>query len=176
MDSNYGHLLAGLLIGIAFGFILQKAQVTKTRVIVGQFLLKDFTVMKVMLSAIVVGGVGVYLLNAAGLVTLHPKPLQVGMILAGGAVFGIGMAVLGLCPGTCLAALGQGSRDALWGVFGMLAGGAIYAEVEPAFKTLAAWNNHGVVLLTATGVPWWVWFALVAMGLWVLRRAPVSKS
>jgi uncharacterized membrane protein YedE/YeeE len=132
--------------------------------------------MKVMLSAIAAGGVGVYLLKAAGLATLHPKPLQVGVILAGGAIFGVGMALLGLCPGTCIAALGQGSRDAVWGLLGLLAGAAVYAEAEPAFKTLAAWNNHGAVLLTATGIPWWAWFAIVAAGLWALRRAPVSKA
>mgnify|MGYP004136876501 CR=1 FL=1 len=53
-------IVAGLLTGVVFGVLLQKAHVTRYEVIVGQFLFKDFTVLKVMLTAIVVGAVGVF--------------------------------------------------------------------------------------------------------------------
>lgn len=166
-------MLAGLLIGFVFGFLLQKGQVAKRRVIVRQFLLKDFTVMKTMLTAIVVGGVGVYLLKSAGLVTLHVKPLQTGAVIVGGLIFGVGMVVLGYCPGTCVAAAGEGSRDALWGLLGMTAGALLFAEVFSAFQALLKWNDFGPVTLPEmTGIPWWVWFVIAGAGLFALRPAP----
>ena len=67
-------LFLGLIMGIVFGFLLQKGGVTNYDVILGQLLLTDFTVVKVMLSAVITGMVGVYLLKSLGLVQLHPKP------------------------------------------------------------------------------------------------------
>ena len=71
MADSIGKLLLGLMTGFVFGFLLQKGHVTKYKVIVGQFLLRDFTVLKTMLTAVVVGGAGVYGLRALGLATLH---------------------------------------------------------------------------------------------------------
>lgn len=166
-------LLIGLLIGFAFGFLLQKGQVAKRRVIVGQFLLRDFTVMKTMLTAIAVGGIGVYLMKAAGFATLHVKPLQVGAVIVGGLIFGVGMVVLGYCPGTAIAAAGEGSRDALWGLLGMALGAVLFAELFGALQGLIKWNDLGPVTLPdMTGVPWWLWLAAVAAAVFALRPAP----
>ena len=71
-------LVLGLVTGILFGFLLQKSGVTYYDVILNQLLLTDFTVVKVMLSAVVVGMVGVHLLRSLGVVRLHPKPGSVG--------------------------------------------------------------------------------------------------
>ena len=125
-------LVLGLVTGIVFGFILQKSHVTRYRVIVGQFLLRDFTMLKVMLTAVVVGGFGFYILVQMHIATMHVKPMHMGVI-AGGIIFGIGMAILGYCPGTCFAAIADGSRHAIYGVLGMLLGAAVYAEVYPIF-------------------------------------------
>ncbi len=67
-----------LLCGAVFGFLLQKGGVTDYDVIIGQLLLKDFTVVKVMLSAVITGSLGIYALRSAGLVKLHPKPGSLG--------------------------------------------------------------------------------------------------
>jgi hypothetical protein len=75
MFDSPERLALGLLTGFVFGFVLQKGQVTKYAVIVKQFLFQDFTMLKVMLTAVVVGGLGVYALVAAGQATLHIKPL-----------------------------------------------------------------------------------------------------
>jgi len=88
-------LLLGLLTGVLFGFILQKAQVTKYQKIVAFFRLTDLTVLKVMLAAVVVGMVGVYLLHDLGLVKLHIKPTLLGANILGAAIFGVGMLLLG---------------------------------------------------------------------------------
>ncbi len=125
-------LLLGLGIGFFFGFLLQKGNVTEYDVIVGQLLFRDFTVVKIMVTAMVTGMIGVHLLRGMGLAQLHPKPGSLGMTLVGGLIFGIGFAVLGYCPGTIAAAVGQGKMDAcVGGLTGILLGAGLYAHAFP---------------------------------------------
>lgn len=121
-------LLSGLFVGILFGFILRKAYVSRFPVIVGQLLLRDFTVMKVMMTAIALGSVGIYLLAPEHLM-IDPAPLWGALI--GGGIFGVGMAVMGFCPGTGVAALADGARDMWFGLLGMVVGAGIFAEIAP---------------------------------------------
>jgi hypothetical protein len=156
----------GLLTGVVFGFLLQKGQVTKFRTIVGQFLLRDFTVLKVMLTAVVVGGIGVYAMHGLEWASLHVKPLVLGGVVLGGLLFGVGMALLGYCPGTGVAAMAEGSRHAIFGVLGMLVGAALYAEVYPLLKTTVLTQGAfgKVTLASLTGVSPWVYLAALAIG------------
>ncbi|MBE0478765.1 YeeE/YedE family protein [Candidatus Aerophobetes bacterium] len=125
-------LVLGLFIGIAFGFLLQKGGVTNYNIIIGQLLLIDFTVVKVMLTAVLVGMIGIYGLRSLGLVILHPKPGSLGASVVGGLIFGVGFGLLGYCPGTVAGAVGQGSLDALFGgVVGMLLGTGLFAAMYP---------------------------------------------
>jgi hypothetical protein len=122
-------LALGFLLGIPFGFFLQKSQVTRYDAIFGQLIFQDFTVIKVMFTAILVGMPGIYLMRRLGWVELHIKPGAVGSTVIGSLIFGVGLAILGYCPGTTIGAVGQGSLDALCGgVTGMLAGAATYAN------------------------------------------------
>ena len=134
--SRKGPQLAiGLIIGIIFGFLLQKGGVTYYDVIIGQLLLTDFTVVKVMLSAVITGMLGVHLLKGLGLAELHPKPGSVGSTVLGGLIFGAGFAILGYCPGTVAGAVGQGSLDALFGgLVGALIGAGIFAAIYPKIQ------------------------------------------
>ncbi len=118
----------GLFTGLVFGFLLQKGGVTKYEVIVNQFRLKDFTVLKTMLTAIVVGGVGVYFLAEQELAKLSVKPALLVANVLGGLIFGVGMVLLGLCPGTAVAALGERNWRAMAGLLGMLVGAFLQAE------------------------------------------------
>ena len=127
-------LAAGLGIGIGFGFLLQRGGVTRYEVVIGQLLLRDFTVVKIMLTAILTGMFGVHALRAAGLATFSKKPGSVGSTVIGGLIFGAGFALLGYCPGTMIGAVGQGSVDALFGIAGMLIGTAVYAAAFPALS------------------------------------------
>ena len=172
MVDSISTLLGGLLIGILFGFFLQKGQVTKYQVIVGQFLLRDFTVLKVMLTAIVVGGIGVYAMKSMGLVTLHVKPAMMVAVPLGGLVFGIGMVLLGYCPGTGVAAAAEGHRDALWGVLGMMAGAAFFAEIYDTLRTsLLKWYDLGpVTLADVTKLPAWLLLGVLSLGALLLFR------
>lgn len=125
----------GLVIGIIFGFLLQKGGVTKYDIIIGQLLLADFTVMKVMLTAIITGMVGVHLLTSLGIAQLHPKPGAIGSVVIGGLIFGVGFGLLGYCPGTMVGAVGEGSLDALFGgVVGMIIGAGLFSEFYPRLE------------------------------------------
>ena len=128
-------LALGLLTGIAFGFLLQKGRVAKYQTILGQLLLKDWTTFKIMITAILTGSVGVYFLIERGAATLDIWPFQPAAMLIGAVLFGVGLAVLGYCPGTGMAGAGEGSRDAMVGVLGMITGAGFlvigYNILEP---------------------------------------------
>ena len=161
-------LLLGLVTGVLFGVLLQKGQVAKFSVIVGQFLLKDWTVAKIMGTAVVVGSVGVHALVANGHANLHVKPFLVGGVLLGGVCFGVGMAVFGYCPGTGVAACGEGRRDAMVGVLGMLAGALAFVVAFPALQpVIKGLGDLGKVTLPGvTGTSPWLWVAgLVGIGI-----------
>lgn len=129
-------LLWGLAFGIAFGFLLQKGGATKYDVIVGQLLLTDFTVFKILLSAVLAGMIGIYSMKTLGWVELHIKSGSAGMNIIGGLIFGVGFAVLGYCPGTMAGAIGNGNLDALvGGMAGILIGASFFAARYPRLKT-----------------------------------------
>ncbi len=115
--------------------MLQKGGVTEYDVLIGQLLLKDFTVIKIIMTAIITGMVGIYFLKAKGLVTLHPKPGSPASVVIGGLLFGVGFGLLGYCPGTVAGAVGQGYMDALLGgVVGIIIGAGFFARIYPAVK------------------------------------------
>lgn len=172
MFDSLPRLLLGLLTGFLFGFFLQKGRVSDRRVIVSQFLLRDFTVMKVMMTAILVGGIGVYAMLAAGWVQLSVKPAHLLSIFVGALFFGPAMVFLGYCPGTAVAAAGEGKRDAWWGLLGMTLGAAVYSEFDVACtRALRAPLDLGPVTLPQlTGVPAAVWFAALVLFAWLFFR------
>ena len=124
-------VVLGLLTGIVFGFLLQKGGVTDYAVIIGQLLLTDFTVVKVMLSAILVGMIGIYAMKPSGIVRLHCRMGSVGSTVIGGLIFGAGFAILGYCPGTAAGAVGTGALDAVFGMIGIALGAGIFARLYP---------------------------------------------
>lgn len=145
--DSFGKLALGLATGIAFGGVLHRGRASRYDVIMDQLLLRDFSIAKLMGTAIVVGGIGVHRLVRAGKAKLDVKPLQLGGILAGGALFGAGMAVAGYCPGTTLAAVGAGRRDAIAGLLGMLFGAGLFVKTYPSIKPLIEAGNLGKLTL-----------------------------
>lgn len=164
--------ILGLVTGIAFGFLLQKGRVLRFEKQVGAMLLKDMTILKFMLSAIIVGMVGVALLSSMGIITMSHKPMNVGAILVGGALFGAGWAIMGYCPGTSVGALGEGRWHAIFAIAGMVAGAAVYAELYPFFKTtVLSWADFGKIgLPEALGVSPWIVIAVFIVVVLALFR------
>lgn len=167
--ANPTTILMGGVVGFLFGFLLQKGGVTRYNVIVGQFMFKDFTVLKIMLTAVMVGSVGIYGMRALGFdIDLHVKTTALLGNVLGGLIFGVGMAVLGYCPGTAVAAIGEGSRHAIAGVLGMIVGAGLFAEAYPWIKSniLSVGNLGKVTFVDLTGFsPWFFIAGLLVAGI-----------
>ncbi|MDP9291279.1 MAG: YeeE/YedE family protein [Verrucomicrobiota bacterium] len=169
-------LISGVIFGFAFGFLLQKGGVGTYHILIGQLLLQDWTVVKIMMTAIVVGMVGIFALHHFAKVNLHIKPTKLGPNNIGGLLFGVGFALMGYCPGTAAAALGQGSWDALVGMAGLVAGSWLYAELSGTLKkTVEKWGDLGKLTLPdlphAPRLPFAIAMALILTGgLFLLER------
>ena len=161
-----GVLLLGLITGVIFGVLLQKGRVLRFEKQVGAMLLKDMTILKFMMSAILVGLVGLYVLSDLGIIALSHKAMNVGGVVLGGLLFGAGWAVMGYCPGTSVGALAEGRWHAIFAVVGMLIGAAVYAEVYPVLLTsVLAWKDFGKVgIAESLGVSHWVVIPIFVAG------------
>ena len=159
-------LIYGLITGILFGFLLQKARVIRYDKQLGALRLIDMTIVKFMLSSILVGMVGVYLIKDLGWAQLSVKDTVLGGNILGGLIFGLGWGLLGYCPGTSAGALGEGRWDAVWGILGMLVGAALFAEAYPGLKkTVLTWGNFGKITLPQIlGMNHWVIIVLFIIG------------
>lgn len=123
-----------IVFGFIFGSILMYAKLNRFNTISGLAILEDLAVVKTIALAI---GIGVILLSieiSLGYANYHIKPFLLGGILLGGLLFGIGMAILGYCPGTLAISVGEGSMDALIGVVGGLLGGLVYTLILPSMQ------------------------------------------
>jgi len=173
-------VVLGALTGLVFGFLLERGRVARFETIVGQLLFRDHTMLRVMLTAILVGSVGIHGMIALGWIDgVAIKGAQVAANIAGGATLGVGMAILGLCPGTAVVAAGAGARDAWSGLFGMLLGAALYAELDPWFATnLAKVGALGKVTLAQElgGSSTVYVVGLVVAGLGVLLLLPRGRG
>lgn len=142
--SPVTRIVSGIAFGFIFGFLLQKGGVGTYHILIGQLLFQDWTVVKIMLTAIVVGMIGIFTLHYFAKVNLHTKPTKLAPNIIGGLLFGAGFALIGYCPGTAAAAVGQGSWDALFGMSGLVAGSWLYAEMSGNLKrTIEKWGNLG---------------------------------
>ncbi len=161
-------LFIAFLIGSGFGFFLEKGGFSSARKLTAQFYFRDFAVLKVMFTAIIVAGIGFWFLVELGVLDLSGTYINLTYIwpqVFGGLMLGVGFAIGGYCPGTSCVALSTGKIDALWYIFGIFFGIFIFGEVQPliaGFHTSGAmgevfvWQwlgvSPGVVLLGAVGM------------------------
>lgn len=159
-------LLYGFITGIAFGFLLQRGQVLRYDKQLGALRLMDMTIVKFMLSSILVAMVGFYLLYDLGLARLSVKTTILGGTIIGGLIFGVGWGLFGFCPGTAMGAVGEGRFGALWGIAGMIVGAGLYAEAYPLMKqTVLTWGDLGrLTVPQVLGLNHWVVIALMIAG------------
>jgi hypothetical protein len=177
---------SALLLGLGFGFCLERAGFGSARRLVAVFYLYDMAVVKVMFTAIVTAMAGLTLLGATGLLDLswvYVEPTHLAAQALGGLVFGTGFIVGGYCPGTAVAALATGRRDGLAFALGMLAGVASYAELGPGVEAWVAGGGSEQTLPDLTGVPrlWWtllfvgVLAAAARLMAWLERRFATNR-
>ncbi len=152
-----------LALGFLFGAALQWGRLNRFDTISGMATLEDFTVAKALMVAI---GAGMILLNLEiflGGAAYHVKPFLLGGVALGGVIFGIGMAILGYCPGTLAVSLGEGSLDALFGILGGLLGGLAYTLVQPQLQGISGPDLGKLSLHSALGGQPPVFFLVVVL-------------
>jgi uncharacterized membrane protein YedE/YeeE len=167
-DTTPAALAIATGLGVAFGAALERAGLGSARKLTGQFFATDFTVFKVMFTAIVVAMLGAFWLDAFGVLDLSRVEVP-GTWLApqaiGGALFGVGMAMAGLCPGTSCVAAATGRGDGVAVILGLFAGvlvtGLGFAPLRPLYEatdrgplTLPAWLGvpYGAVVAAVVAV------------------------
>ncbi len=169
-------LVLGLLIGMAFGIILQLGGASSYRKIMGSLLLKDMDIIKLILMAIAVGTVGIYALDLADMAKLSIKPTYVVGIIIAGLIFGVGFAVAGYCPGTCVVAAGEGKTDAIATILGGLTGAMLFALVYPMLGGLMGITNYGEVTLPSTFGIDGIWVAVPFSAILFLLMFKILKD
>jgi uncharacterized protein len=156
------HLVA-VGIGILFGAVLERGGLGSARKLTGQFFLRDFTVFKVMFTAIVTAMLGLFWLGRSGAVDLsfiYVPETYLAPQVAGGLIFGVGFALAGLCPGTSCVAAATGRGDGAAVVAGLFSGvliaGLTFALFAPFYDRdpRGVWTlpqlfgaSHGIVVL-----------------------------
>lgn len=151
-----------IIIGIVFGLLISYAGLNKFNTISGLSVLKDFTVAKTIMLVLGLGGVLLTIEMLGGGAVFHVKPLYLYGTALGGIIFGIGMSILGYCPGTLPISLGQGSIDALAGIVGGIIGGILFTILYPIIVPILGENLGKESLFTLMGNNFSLWYLVVA--------------
>jgi uncharacterized protein len=149
-----------LVLGFLFGATLQYAKLNRYNVISGMATLENFAVSKAIAVAIGVGAVIIAFEIGLGFASYHLKPFLLGGIAIGGIIFGVGMAILGYCPGTLAVSLGEGSIDALVGIVGGLVGGIVYTLLLPSIQSILGPDLGNISLFTLVGQHQFIFYLL----------------
>ena len=167
--SLAAELAIALLLGLGFGFALERAGFGSARKLTAVFYLYDMAVVKVMFSGVVTTLAGLFVLSALGALDLSALYLEPTNLIAqavGGLLFGAGFLIGGYCPGTSMAAMATGRKDGLVFALGMLAGVYFYAEFTPGLDTWYRDTAAGEITLpslTGVGMGWWVLVFVAAL-------------
>jgi hypothetical protein len=157
------NFIIAILIGIAFGYILEASGFSSSRKLIGFFYGYDFAVLKVFFTAAVVAVIGLYYmdyLNWVDITQLYVHPTFLWAAIVGGIFMGLGFLIGGFCPGTSMCSAAIGKLDGLAYVFGLMLGIFIFSEffdlIEPLFN---AKNLGNITLMDTFGLsPYWIIF------------------
>jgi hypothetical protein len=155
-----GGVASGLLNGLLFGYVLENAGFGSPRKLTAQFRFSDWSVFKVMFTAIIVAAIGLYGATEIGLLQANGVFIPTTFLwatLTGGALVGAGMAIGGYCPGTSTVGLATGRLDGLFFIVGMVIGVGLFAGVFDPIKSFyeAAAGPQAQTLGSLFGIPSW---------------------
>lgn len=189
---NDGGMVSGLVCGVLFGYVLENAGFGSPCKLTAQFSLRDWSVFKVMFTAIVVAATGLYLFERLGWLSMDAVFVPTSLVVAsavGGALVGSGFAVGGYCPGTSVVGFFSGRLDALVFIVGLVLGTFVFAGLYgPAIETMMAMGEveTGDTFTDAYDIPQIAILALLFIALigvfyagsWFERRSrgPVSAE
>ncbi len=177
--------IVAILIGLAFGFILEASGFSSSRKLAGVFYGYDFVVLKVFFTAAVIAVIGILYLDYLGFIDfnkLYIHPTYIWGAIIGGVIMGIGFVAGGFCPGTSVCAAAIGKIDAMVYIVGILIGVFIFSELYTLFEPIYDGYFLGnLTLMDSLGVsPYWfvlvfTIIALVAFFVVDLIRKRVKK-
>ncbi len=164
-------IITGLIVGIIFGFVMQRGRFCMNSAIRDTALLQDYTLLKSVGVAILVEMVGFAIMDAAGIITINPKPLFWGANLVGSFIFGIGMVVAGGCASGITYRVGEGMMGALAAVIGLATTGTLTAMgfLKPIKASLQSStivktaDDANLTLANLLGVPYWILALIIAV-------------
>nr|WP_321407535.1 YeeE/YedE thiosulfate transporter family protein [uncultured Carboxylicivirga sp.] len=181
------NLLMAFIIGIGFGFVLERSGFSSSRKLAGMFYGYDTTVLKVFFTAAIVAMLGLLFFSLFGWIDLslvYINPTFLWSAMVGGAVMGAGFITGGFCPGTAFCALSIGKLDALAFIGGLVIGVLIFTEGFPMWEGLFYAENMGTPtinqLLGMSRGTFGLLLILVALGMffvgeWTERKFPREK-
>lgn len=154
--SDQMNLIVAVLLGIAFGFVLEQAGFSSSRKLTGLFYGTDFTVLRVFFTAGVTAMSGVLLFTQMGWLDadlIYINPTFIHSAVLGGAIMGVGFVLGGYCPGTSFCGAAVGRIDAMAFIGGSLLGIFGFGEAFPLFEGIYKAGSRGDLLVsTALGV------------------------
>ena len=183
---NDSGMVSGLVSGILFGFVMENAGFGSPLKLSAQFRLTDWTVFKVMFTAIVVAAFGLWLLRVVGFlkpdIVFVPQALMIASAV-GGALVGSGFAIGGYCPGTSVVGASSGRLDAMVFIVGLMVGTAVFSwSYGPAIRSMMAMGAimEGDTFTDVYGISEPILLAILAAflvvvfygGAWFERRGP----
>jgi uncharacterized protein len=166
-------IITGLIVGIIFGFVMQRGRFCMNSAIRDTALLQDYTLLKSVGVAILVSMAGFAIMSATGMITINPKPLFGWANLVGSFIFGVGMVVAGGCASGITYRVGEGMMGALAAVIGLATTGTLTAMgfLKPIMLTLRPAEATNPTLASILNMQYWVLaliIAIVAGAIWFL--------
>ena len=164
------NIIIAVLIGLAFGFILEASGFSSSRKLAGVFYGYDFAVLKVFFTAALVSVIGLYYMDYLGWINmsmLYVHPTYLWAAIIGGAIMGIGFVAGGFCPGTSICAVAIGKLDAWVYVLGIMIGVLVFSEAFGTFESIYNDTNLGnITLVDSLGLPAsWIILAVTVIAL-----------
>lgn len=177
-------LVFALVIGIAFGFFLERAGLGSAKKLAAQFYGTDMTVFKMMFTAIITAMIGLFWLDFIGWMDLelvYLTPTYISPQIIGGLIFGIGFIIGGYCPGTSCVAGATGSLDGWVNVLGLLSGILIFGELYPLIGQFYNSTPLGEITLDhyfqlPSGVMVFILVMLALVGFWASGKLETKFS
>ena len=147
VNQLHGSVALVFLIGVIFGGIIQYTRVDKFEKIAGFAMLKDTIVPKMLFLTVGLTSIALYFLIDAGAANYHIKPLIFQGLIIGGIIFGIGMAILGKCPGTGPISIAEGRIDVMVAAVGGILGGLVFTLFYDDFFKPLMGESYGKTIL-----------------------------
>jgi len=152
-----------IALGFIFGVLISFSSLNKFNTIAGLSILKNFKVAKTIMLTLGIGGVLLMMEMMSGDAAFHVKPFFTIGTALGGIIFGIGMSILGYCPGTLPISLGQGSVDALIGIVGGFIGGILFTISYPSILNIMGTDIGNISLFTLMGAKFSFSYVIVVL-------------